>query len=76
MIAPDGTIVHIEDDVVGRIVDHADFLENHLPLEGQIGLTQQRLEDQLPDDRRGLWEMFIENAGLVRRVFTLGVRIE
>ena len=76
MLTPERVTVQLEHEVVGRIVDHRDLLEHHLPLEVEIRLAQQRRKDEVPDDVGGNVEVLVEDAGLVHGVFTRCIGVE
>jgi hypothetical protein len=76
MRAPERLVMQLEHEVVRGVIHHADLLEDHLALEGQVRRAQRRPKDQVRDDIRRLWQVLIENASLERRVFSRGVRIE
>ena len=47
MRAPQLLAVQLEHQIVGRIVDGVDLLENDLALEIEIRFSQERIEDQV-----------------------------
>ena len=47
VIPPQLSIVQLEDQIVGRIIDGVDLFQYHFALEGQIGSAQHRLKNQI-----------------------------
>src|SRR5688500_3868050 len=68
--------MQLEDQVVGRVLDHADLLEDHPPLELEILGAEQWAKDQVGDDIGGMLEVLVEHARLIRRVLAGGVGVE
>jgi hypothetical protein len=68
--------VKLEHEVVRRILDHRDLLEDDLALEGEVGVTQERAEHDVGDHVRGVREMRVEHSPLIDRVFARRVRVE
>ena len=68
--------MQLEDEIVRRVVDHADLLEHDLPLERQIGCRAAAAGTQIGDDVGRLRQVLVEHARLKRRVLARGVRVE
>jgi hypothetical protein len=76
MLAPEGLVMQLEHEVVWRILDHADLLEDDASFELQVFGTEQWPEDQVGDHVSSVLEVLVEHAGLIRRVLAGRVGIE
>jgi hypothetical protein len=65
----------VEDEVVGRVLDHADLFEDHLALEGEIASRRVGWKIRSPMTSAA-FEVLVEHARLIRRVLALRVGIE
>src|SRR5206468_6954806 len=54
MRAPQRLVVQLEHEIVRRVLDHPNFLEHDLPLQGEIGRAQEWVKNDVGDDIRGL----------------------
>ena len=76
MRAPQRLVVQLEHEIVGRVLHHADLLEDHLSLECEISLPQRGPEDDVANDVGGLAQMLIEHTRLVDSVLARRIRVE
>ena len=76
MRAPERLVVQLEHEIVGRVLDHPDLLENDLSLEREIGVAQRRAEDDVADDVGGLGRCSSSTRALIHRVLARRVRVE
>ena len=76
MRAPQDLVVQLEDEVVRRILDHRDLLEDDLALECQVARTQHGSKKNVGDDVRRLWQVLVEYACLKYGMFARGIRIK
>jgi hypothetical protein len=70
------SVQQFEDEIVGRVFDHPDLLENHLSLEREIALAQGGVKYNVADHVCGFEQMLIEHAALIHRVLARRVRVE
>src|SRR5688572_28439751 len=76
MVTPHRGVVQLEDEIVRRVLHHADLFEDDIALEGEISRPNRRLEDEIPDYIRGDLEMLVEHSRLIDGVFAGRVGVE
>ena len=76
MRAPELLVMQLEDEIVGRIVHHADLLEHDFTLELEIFRTDRRPEHEVGDHVGRVVQVLVENPCLEARVLARGVRVE
>ena len=76
MRAPHCLVVQLENEVIRRIVHHADLLEHDSPFEVQIGLAEGGPEDEIGDDVGRDGKVFVEHSRVVRGVLASRIGVE
>ena len=65
MGAPERLVVQLEDEIVRRVLHHADLLEHHLPLEREIAARAAAGRNTSRRSRRPPAEVLVEDVRLV-----------
>ena len=68
--------MEIEDQVVGRVLDPGDFLDDDVFFQFQVGGIQARMENQVREYIERHRQMLVEHMGLIARMLTSRVRVE
>ena len=76
MVGPERFGVQLEDEVVRRVGDAVDLLQNDVAFRLEIALPEQRVADQIGEDLDRQREVGVEDVGLVAGVVAAGEGIE
>ena len=76
MLGPELGRVQLEDQVVGRVLDPVDLLEDDVALGLEIALAQQRTADEVGEDLDRERQVRVEHVGLIAGVVAAGEGVE
>ena len=60
---------HVVDQLFRRVFDHADLFDDHLALAFELGLVEQRVQDDVRQQVDHLFHVFVQNLGVEAGVF-------
>src|SRR5688572_12622013 len=76
VIAPQLGVVELEYQIVRSVINRVDLFEHDFALESKVRSAQGRTKDQVSENVGGLRQVFVENLGLIGRMFPRGVGVE